>query len=325
MAESPKPWRLYAGTALVIALLVALLAEAGTFLYAINTSSEPTLVDSGDVHRGTSMWLDLDVRVKKVDPGPGQVVLSVWPVGHGSLERRTATGYILTEDVRLISPYLASGDLLLAKNSAPHRQQLSIVLYGGPTDYPWDSYSTYIQWKATSSDGTHIPVTMRVWNEDPFFTMHSVQAYAPDPGSAGLELNISRSGGTFILAWILIASMWTLAFAVLAGARVLVRQRQGLIWPSLGWMAATFFALVGLRNAAPGTPPIGSLFDYIAFFWAEGIIAVSLASAVLVGYWDEHSRLSRPRPSPAAPEVQRRLSARRRLSAHTARASIRRP
>ncbi|MFF2744216.1 DUF4436 family protein [Kitasatospora sp. NPDC058048] len=38
-------------------------------------------------------------------------------------------------------------------------------------------------------------------------------------------------------------------------------------------MAATLFALVGIRNAAPGGPPIGSLIDCIAFFWAEAIIA----------------------------------------------------
>lgn len=38
-------------------------------------------------------------------------------------------------------------------------------------------------------------------------------------------------------------------------------------------MAATLFALVGMRNAAPGGPPIGSPIDYIAFFWAEAIIA----------------------------------------------------
>jgi len=46
---------------------------------------------------------------------------------------------------------------------------------------------------------------------------------------------------------------------------------------------ATLFALVGLRNPAPGNPPIGSLIDYAAFLWAEALIALALVSAVLCG------------------------------------------
>ncbi len=34
------------------------------------------------------------------------------------------------------------------------------------------------------------------------------------------------------------------------------------------------FAFVAFRNAAPGTPPFGTLMDFTSFFWAEGIIAV---------------------------------------------------
>jgi Domain of unknown function (DUF4436) len=48
-------------------------------------------------------------------------------------------------------------------------------------------------------------------------------------------------------------------------------------------MAATLFALAALRNVAPGTPPIGCLLDYAAFFWAEFLTAVGVVSAVLWG------------------------------------------
>ena len=43
----------------------------------------------------------------------------------------------------------------------------------------------------------------------------------------------------------------------------------------------------GVRNAAPGSPPIGSLIDYAAFFWAEGIIAASLVTAAFFGFRTE--------------------------------------
>ena len=77
--------------------------------------------------------------------------------------------------------------------------------------------------------------------------------------------------------------MWALGLCVLAGALHIVRRRLGLVWPALGWMAATLFALVGFRNAAPGLPPVGSLIDYCAFFWAEALIALSLVLVTVRG------------------------------------------
>jgi hypothetical protein len=49
-------------------------------------------------------------------------------------------------------------------------------------------------------------------------------------------------------------------------------------------MAALLFAMVPLRNAIPGDPPIGSVIDFMAFFIAEAIISISLITSVVVGY-----------------------------------------
>ncbi|MEW5629238.1 DUF4436 family protein [Streptomyces hydrogenans] len=56
--------------------------------------------------------------------------------------------------------------------------------------------------------------------------------------------------------------------------------RGGRPGPPLGWMAATLFALAAFRNTAPGAPPIGSLLDYLAFFWAESLIAFCVVVVV---------------------------------------------
>src|SRR6185437_14931326 len=47
------------------------------------------------------------------------------------------------------------------------------------------------------------------------------------------------------------------------------------------FLGALLFAFPALRNSQPGTPPIGTMSDFIAFFWAEVIIALSLLSVVL--------------------------------------------
>ncbi|MFD5437012.1 DUF4436 family protein [Kitasatospora sp. NPDC127067] len=51
-------------------------------------------------------------------------------------------------------------------------------------------------------------------------------------------------------------------------------------------------------HRAPGSPPIGSLIDYVAFSWAEGVIAAGLACTAWSGIRTEH-RLRREREAAA--------------------------
>jgi hypothetical protein len=40
------------------------------------------------------------------------------------------------------------------------------------------------------------------------------------------------------------------------------------------------FAFAAVRNSQPGVPPIGTYSDFIAFFWAEVLIALCLLSII---------------------------------------------
>jgi hypothetical protein len=49
--------------------------------------------------------------------------------------------------------------------------------------------------------------------------------------------------------------------------------------PEMGEMAfcaALLFAFPAIRNAQPFAPTMGMLSDYLGFFWAESIVAISL-------------------------------------------------
>ena len=119
---------------------------------------------------------------------------------------------------------------------------------------------------------------------DPFFHIATVDGgYQKD--AVDLTVHVSRAQGSKFLAGFMMVVMWALALSVLGGAWILVSKRRGLVWPALGWMAATLFALAGLRNTAPGAPPIGCVLDYAAFFCAElltavGVVAVSVAGVI---------------------------------------------
>ena len=71
---------------------------------------------------------------------------------------------------------------------------------------------------------------------------------------------------------------------------VIVSQRRGLVWPAMGWVAATLFALAAFRNTAPGAPPSGCLLDYSAFLWAEAICALAIIVMALAGLRVERTK-----------------------------------
>jgi hypothetical protein len=41
-------------------------------------------------------------------------------------------------------------------------------------------------------------------------------------------------------------------------------------------IAGMLFALPAVRNLQPGVPPLGGLSDFLSFFWAESLVAISL-------------------------------------------------
>jgi hypothetical protein len=99
-------------------------------------------------------------------------------------------------------------------------------------------------------------------------------------GFTDIEIEISRSATVWLFALFIMALQWLLALGALFVAfSVLVRGRKVEL-AMFSWLAALLFAMVPLRSAMPGAPPIGALSDVLAFFWAEMLIALSLVLIV---------------------------------------------
>lgn len=77
--------------------------------------------------------------------------------------------------------------------------------------------------------------------------------------------------------------MWILTLGALGiGWRVLSVNVKAEL-PMCQFLAVLLFALPAVRNLQPAAPPIGSLSDFLAFFWCEGFVALSLC-VLLVNY-----------------------------------------
>ncbi|RKT19997.1 uncharacterized protein DUF4436 [Streptomyces sp. 1114.5] len=231
-------------------------------------------------------WVELNVASQDFDPGGAQLTLFVVAVPHGGLAQGPGSS-AFTRQVEITVGAITRTVLRTAPGEVTAPQLVQAGLYGGTeTDYPFDRYRFTVGFSASDATGA-VPVGLVFGDADPFFAVHPTAEHptadGPTTGTVVLNARATRARSTLILAWFMIAAMWALALAVMGGAEVLYRGRLGMVWPALGWMAATMFALIGMRNAAPGGPPIGSLIDYVAFFWAEAIIATSLTAAVITG------------------------------------------
>ncbi|GHF10160.1 DUF4436 family protein [Streptomyces morookaense] len=280
----------------VAALLIAGLCAAGAVLYVnerdhreqgMQTGSEQTpdrldvkvhLLHSDAATQSVTAWVDIDPKGSLRQPGERDMPTKDLTIETSSGER-PVLHYPAHQPIR-------------TETLAFHLQKGTI------SDYPFDRYITYVAFDPTA-DGKDVPVSVRVLDKDPFFVAHKDRLVAKELGT-GLRLSIRRSRSNFLLAWFMMIVMWLMALAVLVGARLAAWYRRGMAWAALSWMAATLFALVALRKAAPGDPPIGSAFDYAAFFWANLIIAASVVYVVVVGFEAERAKLLKDR-RPSAP------------------------
>ncbi|WP_412538365.1 DUF4436 family protein [Longispora sp. K20-0274] len=269
-------------------LVVAVLAgTAGTWLYAHERDARDRsyVVESSTAEDR----LRIEASVQRIDASAHDLVLRVLVVPLG---RYAEAGSPLTptRDLRIETTALRPGSLVIPAGERSSSTDLTVGLDGDAiTAYPFDGYRATIGFYAEVG-GEPVPVSIEVFSNDALFRSR-LGRHLDD---STVEISFTRSSGSLIMGWFMIGSMWALALAVAGGAWVIVRQRRGLVWPALGWMAATFFALAAFRNTAPGLPPIGSVLDYAAFLWAEAVIAVSVTVTAVMGVRVERAAAPEP-------------------------------
>lgn len=224
--------------------------------------------------------VDILATINRVDAARNEAEVRVFVSVEGAYAE-DETGVYPRHDVTISTSSLSSDELTFPAGERIVSQEMRMDLPGGDiADYPFDRYSTTIRFAADVA-GKPAPTTVAIIDSDPGFVTHEKadgNVYAP-----GFDVQLRRTRGTFTMVWLMYVIMWALAASVLTGALVMGHRGLGMVWPGLGWMAASLFALAGYRNTAPGNPPIGCLLDYTVFLWAEAIMAFSMVYAVLRG------------------------------------------
>jgi hypothetical protein len=128
-----------------------------------------------------------------------------------------------------------------------------------------------------------IPIGVDFAGSIPGFKIDATKAKDSDEDLVGIDMTITRASTTKFFSLFVTVMMWGLTISVLLLTLSCVLRGRKVELAMFSFTAALLFAFAAVRNAQPGTPPIGTYSDFISFFWAEVIIALCLV--VLVFTW----------------------------------------
>jgi hypothetical protein len=267
-------WLLFGTLALVAMAIGFVLYQSDTYFrqasfVAGDTTSRDRLIVSGDLLTADPNRFELTVR------------LTFEP--QGSL--LAADGRSLSRDLKLtVNAATGAPDRLLPRDRPPAPTDVTISLYDGePTEFPFDSYQGFLQLAVTEGpNGPPVPLQLNFGGGLQGLVVHAEPEGAA-LGVIGVGFRLSRSLTTIGFAVFVMLVQWALALVVIQLVRSVLSGERKVELAMFTWLGAMLFAFPALRGAAPGSPPIGALSDYLAFFWAESIVAVALV--LIVSAW----------------------------------------
>lgn len=242
----------------------------------------------------TEDYLELNIKVVGVDPVKGDLStrISLFPNG----KYMNAKDFP-TENINLyINAATGKQEYNFPKGKIMNPIEVTFGLYGQVNDYPLDIHEAQIVAVAeipikikenTPKDsikdddiGELIPIKV---NFNAFLHGYKFDAAkdttVTEPYTA-VAVQVSRAGSTKFFSYFIMVAMWLLSgIVVFLVLSVIVRGRK-IELGKFAFMSAMIFALPALRNMQPLIPTIGTFSDYVSFFWAEALIALSLFTVV---------------------------------------------
>ncbi|MCB1283054.1 MAG: DUF4436 domain-containing protein [Microthrixaceae bacterium] len=220
----------------------------------------------------------------------------------------------------------ARGDntVTFAEGEAVRAVDVSVDLSGNSVErYPFDEYEFGLFFRLElvvsnteqSADGSvivtgttkteSVPITVELAAEVSDFNVdvnELDQDLAVPNEAVGVAYLVHRPLTTTVWAIGVMALMWGLAIVGVMIVWAILIWRIDLPFWAMGYFVGVLFALPPLRDSLPGSPPPGTLLDFVAFYWAVGITGITLITTV--GVW-----LQRAKPEVVAPPAVKKLDA----------------
>ena len=155
---------------------------------------------------------------------------------------------------------------------------------GSVTHYPLDSYVARLGVQLLDGKSSlRLPARITMWEGVLGYNLHTTSQPGADPNDVQMTTAIARSGAFALFALCAYGAMLVLGCCALAVGILTFTDVRRPDATLIGALAAICFALPVLRNALPGSPPLGVAADMWVFLWTE--LAAVLALALLVFKW----------------------------------------
>lgn len=267
--------------------IVLLLIFVGAYIFVLSayrSEGENRAAELvADTQKAGENRIDVTGRIVTADPLKGDIMVRLEFTPHGNLA--SGDGGALARDLELYVSSAAGKNLHeFKKGKRMNPIEAVVEIYEGePMDYPFDTHSAELSLGFQPAGGgtESIPVAVELRGSVAGLRIDTEYAKENTPERAVIDINVERAATARFFSIFIMLAMWALVWGVVFLVfRVLAGHRKIEI-SMFSFLGALLFAFPALRNSQPGTPPIGTLSDFLAFFWAEVIIALSLLSVVI--------------------------------------------
>jgi hypothetical protein len=266
--------------------IILLLVFAGAYIFvltAYKSEGDNRAAElAADTQKAGENRIDVTGRIVTADPLKGDIMVRLEFTPHGTLAGENGA---LARDLEFyVSSASGKNVHEFKKGKLMNPVEAVVEIYEGePMDYPFDAHSAELSFAFQGAGGGNesVPVAVELRGSVAGLRIDTEYAKANTPEHAVIDISLERASTArffsifiMIAMWALVGGVVFLVFRVLAGHRKIEISM-------FSFLGALLFAFPALRNSQPGTPPIGTLSDFLAFFWAEVIIALSLLSVVI--------------------------------------------
>lgn len=263
----------------VLALFVVLFMAAYNS-YISETTNRTALV-SMDAP-SSSDFVSANARVLSVDPVKGEMSVRITFTPEGAL----ATDGELKQELALYVNSATGGQ----NRTFPKGKDMSPIdvvldMDGVVTDYPFDTHQTFLELYLTQpvKDKDPLPVLLKTdfTGSVPGLKIGASLNDSTDENYNLIDITTERSSTILVLVIFAMSLMWLITLTVVLMFLAVTLRGRKIEFGMFAFMAGFLFSFVAFRNAMPGVPPIGTLSDYLAFFWGYALISLSLIGLTL--------------------------------------------
>jgi hypothetical protein len=279
---------------LILIGAVAVLIVAAIAIYfgqqSLNRSSPGSLVTSVEPPTKATSVVSLGITIEAISASSGFASLRLSAHKGPAMPKE---GVVIFSSLGDAPAIVVGPDQLVADTTA----QVPFSS-GSVADYPFERYELTMAFVVFAGTETSLPniehatgLPFHVIGVDDAAGIDATATHKVEEQQVTFVMTLTRAAST--TGWVLamMAIYWLLALGALAVTLSIVAKLRPFETRQLAWLSALLFALITFRTAAPGSPPIGTFFDFYAMFEGVAIIAASLLTLMVVYLVRSRSRL----------------------------------